>query len=258
MKRLALLALFTVISASPAHAQWPVTDPANLSKLIAIAKTAYDQYQTLRQQLARLEQMNARLQNIERYRTRAILGVSHDTGKYAFGAPMLQGLNVGDPRGDLLSRVLQPIPSPRELAALTVPPQARQTLERAYAGDEILRSFLERGVHNVGANRVFWKDMDQAIDALEDDVTRPANKEHYLTANMDKIAAGTLLARRQDTAINQLLATVVEQQLAKTKQLRESGADWMNAQIRMGQRGQVTNHAVQDGATDDLKNWRFR
>ena len=52
-----------------------------------------------------------------------------------------------------------------------------------------------------------------------------------MTAILDKIAAGELLARRQDMATNQLLSHALEQMLARSKRERDTEAATINMQL---------------------------
>ena len=54
---------------------------------------------------------------------------------------------------------------------------------------------------------------------------------HETTAILDKIAAGQLVARREDMAANQLLSHVLEQLLARSKRQRDSEAAAMNMRL---------------------------
>ena len=79
---------------------------------------------------------------------------------------------------------------------------------------------------------------------------------HELTAVLDKIAAGELLGRRQDTAANQLLSHALEQLLARSKRLRDTEAGNVNMQLLMWRDGPAVNDAFVRGAADALRSWR--
>src|SRR4029077_6087943 len=52
-----------------------------------------------------------------------------------------------------------------------------------------------------------------------------------MTAVLDKVAAGELVARRQDVATNQLLSHALEQLLARSKRMRDAEAALMNMRL---------------------------
>ena len=257
MKRILLAAVLILGVSAPAHAQLIVNDTSNFVKLKEIVKTLYEKYTVIRKQYDRVMLLSARLENMGRYRTKTAGSVIHDTLTYGYAAPLLAGLNSGDPRGALYETTTTRIPGADDLRTLPVSAAQRAELERAMGGVQIRDSLMQRGIHTVGANRVFSRDLDRATQDLEDDVTRPANKEHYLNANMDKLSAAELLGRRYDTQFNQLLSAAVEHQIGRSKQDRDSEAEWMNAQWMAASKGQEKNAAMQAGSTEALKGWRL-
>ena len=77
-----------------------------------------------------------------------------------------------------------------------------------------------------------------------------------MTAVLDKIAAGELLARRQDMATNQLLSHALEQLLARSKRLRDTEAADDEHAARRLRDGRAANDALRRGAADALRTWR--
>ena len=112
-------------------------------------------------------------------------------------------------------------PDPR-LAQL--PLAARQAFERRYATVEITDSVAMMGGHQVALVRGYHDRLQQAVQELQGDVLNDQRGYHEMTAILDKIAAGELLARRQDMASNQLLSHALEQLLARSKRLRDTEA----------------------------------
>ena len=78
---------------------------------------------------------------------------------------------------------------------------------------------------------------------------------HETTAILDKIAAGQLVARREDMATNQLLSHVLEQLLARGKRQRDTEAATMNMRLAASRRSRRRRSVIQ-GAADDLRTWR--
>ena len=98
--------------------------------------------------------------------------------------------------------------------------------------------------------------MQQAIQALESDVVNPRSSYHELTAVLDKVAAGQLLARRQDVAANQLLSHALEQLLARGKRSRDTEAATMNMRLGGLLYGRAAGASLVRGAANDLRSWR--
>jgi len=80
--------------------------------------------------------------------------------------------------------------------------------------------------------------------------------QNIFAAVLDKVAAGELLGRRQDTAANQLLSHALEQLLARSKRLRDTEAGNVNMQLLMWRDGPAVNDAFVRGTADALRSWR--
>jgi hypothetical protein len=79
-------------------------------------------------------------------------------------------------------------------------------MERQYATIEITDSVAMMGGHQVGLARGYHGRLQDAVESLESDVLNGLTRYHEMTAVLDKISAGELLARRQDMLSNQLLS----------------------------------------------------
>ena len=77
-----------------------------------------------------------------------------------------------------------------------------------------------------------------------------------MTAILDKISAGELLARRQDMATNQLLSHALEQMLARSKRERDTEAATINMQLTTWRDAAAANAAFVAGTGDALRTWR--
>ena len=250
----ACLALCTAIVA-PAHAQLVVIDPGNLEQTSLIAERTLQAYRNLVAQYETLVQMAQGLGNMDRYRVPAASIARHDPSRWTYGAPWLQGLNSGDLRGQLYRQTTRPLASPAGIIDI-LPTTARKAVEDAYATVEITDAVAEIAGNQVAQVRGYASALQPAIQALEGDVVNPASRYHELTAELDKIAAGNLLARRQDTATNQLLSHVVEQMLARGKRLRDTEAATMNMRLANLRDGRAAGASLIAGAASDLRTWR--
>ena len=255
MRRIVAVGLFVLAFAIPLRAQLVVIDPGNLAQAILIADRTLREFNTLLAQYQTIVRMAQGLGNLDAYRIPPISITSHDTGRWEYGRPWLQGLNSGDAAGGAYMQVARRLERPGALLA-TLPPAARQAVERAYATIEITDSVAQMGGHQVALVRGYSGRLQAAVNALERDVVNTAPGYHETTAVLDKIAAGQLLAGRQDMAANQLLSHVLEQLLVRSKRQRDSEAAVMNMRLVGLRDGRAASGSVVRGAAHDLRAWR--
>jgi hypothetical protein len=232
-----------------------VIDPANLEQAILIAQRAQWHLEELQAQYQTILRMGRNLGNMEGYRMPPIALTSHDAARFQYGRPWIQGLNSGDATGAAYGSTTLPLERPNAgLARLGA--AARRAFERQYATVEITDSVALMGGHQAGLMRGYHGHLQQAVQALEDDVLNGLLRHHEMTTILDKIAAGELLARRQDMAANQLLSHTLEQLLARSKRLRDTEAATLNMQLVTWRDGTNANHAMRAGMGDALRTWR--
>ena len=256
MFRRFLVGLLVVLMATaPARAQLVVIDPANLTQTILIAERAWQHYQELRRQYETILRMSRGLGNMEGYRIPPVLITGHEPSRWDYGRPWIQALNSGDATGEAyLSTalpLLRPTSTPAQLTAA-----ARQTLERQYATIEIADSVAMMAGHQVAVSRGYHGRLQTAVNALQDDVLNGLLRYHEMTANLDKIAAGELLGRRQEMASNQLLSHALEQLLSRSKRQRDTEAATINMQLVTWRDGRAASEAFVAGSGDALRTWR--
>jgi hypothetical protein len=256
-KRLIAVATVAVgLLARPAHGQLVVNDPLNTAQAIALVQKTISEYQTLVQQYQTIVRMSQSLQNIGRYRTVPIAFSSHDPSRFPYGAPWLTALNSGDARGDLYAQIARSLQRPDAAALARLPPDARRAGENAYATIEITDSIAQRGAHQVALVRGYGGSLQSVVQLLENDILSPASSFHQLTAILDKVTAGELVGRRQDTASNQLLSHALEQLLAQAKRRRDTEVATMNMRLVAMQRGRDVGRSYIEGSADALRTWR--
>ena len=255
-KRLIAVATLAVgLAARPVQGQLVVNDPLNTAQAIALVQKTINEYQTLVQQYQTIVRMSQGLQNMERYRTVPISFSLHDPSRFPYGAPWLTALNRGDERGDLYARIARTVQRPS--AALTrLPPDARRAIENAYATIEITDSIAQRGAHQVALVRGYGGSLQSKVQLLENDTLSSVSALHQLTAILDKVAAGELVGRRQDTASNQLLSHALEQLLAQAKRRRDTEVAVMNMRLTAMQRGRDVGRSYIEGSADAFRSWR--
>jgi len=254
-RRLWIGLVILAVSAAPLRAQIPVIDPANLTQAILIAERTWAHYDELRRQFETIRRMGQGLGNMEGYRVPTIPITRHDPARWEYGRPWIEGLNSGDPSGAAYAATTVPLQRPGERPSrLTA--SARRAFERQYATIEITDTVAMRGGHQVALVRGYHGRLQEAIQSLESDVLNGLLRYHEMTAILDKIAAGELLARRQDMATNQLLSHALEQLLARAKRQRDTEAATINMQVTTWRDAKAANAALVAGSGDALRTWR--
>ena len=254
-RRLLLIVMVVSLIAPPAHAQLVVNDPANLVQTTLIAYRMQQHYAELRAQYLTVLRMAQGLGNMDRYRIPTIPITAHDPSRWDFGRSWIQGLNSGDAswRGVSLDH---PAAAPADQPSLEPHAAARQAMERQYATIEITDSVAMMGGHQVALARGYHGRLQDAVQSLESDVLNGLTRYHEMTAVLDKISAGELLARRQDMLSNQLLSHALEQLLARGKRLRDTEAATINMQLVTWRDARAANEAFVAGTGDALRTWR--
>jgi conjugal transfer/entry exclusion protein len=255
-RRSIAVVLLLSLGAMPLRAQVVVIDPANLIQTILIAERTWQQYDELRQEFETIQRMSRKLGTLDQYRIPAISISGPDASRSEYGRPWIQALNSGDARGLAYFQTVVPLERPRAVDLDRLGPSGRRTFESQYATMEITDSVALMGAHQVALERGYFGRLQDAVQGLENDVLSSRSDAHEMTAVLDKIAAGELLGRRQDTATNQLLSNALEQLLARSKRLRDTEASNMNMQLLMWRQGQAANEAFVEGAADALRTWR--
>ena len=253
-----LLLIVTVVSliAPPAHAQFVVIDPANLVQTTLIAYRMQQHYAELRAQYLTVLRMAQGLGN------HGPLPDSHDPHHGARPEPL--GLRQTVDSGAQQRRCHRRRVSLDDAAAASADAPARRTsprqpdrrMERQYATIEITDSVAMMGGHQVALARGYHGRLQNAVQSLESDVLNGLTRYHEMTAVLDKISAGELLARRQDMLSNQLLSHALEQLLARGKRLRDTEAATINMQLVTWRDARAVNEAFVAGTGDALRTWR--
>jgi hypothetical protein len=247
--------LLVMIVSATARAQIPVIDPENLAQAILIAERTWQHYQQLRQEYETVVRMASGLGNMDKFRVPAIKVTRHDPALWEYGRPWIEGLNNGDPSGAAYAATTVPLQPPNEeLGRLSA--AARRAFERQYATVEITDTVAMRGGHQVALVRGYHERLQAAIQGLESDILNGSSRYHEMTADLDKISAGELLARRQDMATNELLSHALEQLLVRSKRLRDTEAATINMQLTTWRDAAAANAAFAAGTGDALRAWR--
>ena len=253
--RLGVCLLAMGLVAAPASAQLVVIDPGNLAQVVLIAQRTQKLYQQLQAEYQTVLRMSQGLTDLDQYRIPPMTISGLDPARWQFGRPWIQGLESGDPTGaDYLASAL---PLQRPGASLKqLSPEAQQTFERHYASVEIADSVAMLGGHQVALVRNYADRLQTAVQSLQSDVLNQSPSYHELTEDLDKIAVGELLGRREDMASNQLLSHALEQLLAQNKSERDTEASAINMQLVTWRDSQAANDAFVEGTGNALATWR--
>jgi hypothetical protein len=254
-RRLWVTGLVVAVVAAPVQAQLAVIDGANLVQATLIARRVQQHYEELRAQYLTILRLAQGLGSMEGYRIPTIPITRHDPDRWEYGGAWLQGLNTGDAAGAAYLSTAVPLLRPTALPP-SLSTAARQVLARQYATVEITDSVAMMGGHQVALARGYHGRLQDAVQALEGDVLNGLLRYHQMTAILDKVAAGELLARRQDILANQLLSHALEQLLARSKRVRDTEALTLNMQLVTWRDAGAANDAFVAGSGDALRTWR--
>ena len=255
VRRIAVVLVASAWLTMPVSAQFVVIDPGNLAQAVLIAQRAQQVYDQLRAEYQLIVQMSQGLRDLSGYRIPPIAITALDAGPFPYGRPWIEGMNSGDARGTAYFATAVPLQRPG--AALDrLGASARRLFENRYATVEIADSVAMMGGHQVALMRGYHGRLQDAVQKLQDDVLNGSANYHQMTAVLDKISAGELLARRQDMAANQLLSHALEQLLARNKRERDTEAATINMQLTTWRDGRAANDAFAAGTGDALRAWR--
>src|SRR5437660_11906193 len=112
MRRVVLIAIWCVVLATPAFAQFVVIDPANLAQTILIAERTLNEYNMLLRQYQTIVKLARSLGSLDRYRTPPIAMTGHDPSRWPYAAPGMPGLNSGDARRPLYEQTARRLRRP--------------------------------------------------------------------------------------------------------------------------------------------------
>ena len=256
-RRLGLALLVLIVTAPQARAQWVVIDPANLVQTILIATRTEAHYAQLVQQFLTIQRMAQGLSGLSRYTIPAIDVTTIQPSRWEYGRTWLQGLATGDTTGTRYLASVLPLEAP-DTQLSRLPWAARQAYERRLATVEVTDSVAMLGGHQVSLTRSYHDLLQGIVQELQRDVLSSITGYHDMTAILDKVAAGELVARRQDMAGNQLLSHVLEQMLARSKRQRDTEASLLNMQVVNWRDSHAVNEAFVVGTGDALRTWRQR
>jgi hypothetical protein len=253
---LVLVLGLAVVAPQPAAAQIPVIDIGQIIQLARVIAVAYRTYQQAALAYNHLVVMSAPLANMMGFKMYPAPVTYHSwLAQSRYANPLFTALNYGDARGQLLMQVLRLV-GPLNPMLTKMPWEMRESFERAYANLEVADSMLQRTIHVVGAGRTYMTgELARSIQQLEDDTLNPHRSWHQPTASMDKIAAGELIAARQQMQHNIQLSALVELEIRKQMEQRDMEADDLNQRLGVLRHPDATDGLIDDSAAA-LDSWR--
>lgn len=253
--------LLIVAMATPARAQWVVTDPALTARNAGIALLKAQVLERLTAKRDQLRKMAKRLSvftPLARYIAPDVpLWRTHDveSDAVAFSREFQAALNFGDGAGVGFQRVARSRVNPEQTLLDALAPSGRELVGRSLATIDLADSMLTAGTGQTGALRFNGRRETSAIDTLERMVVDPS-AEQSTTAILEKLSGAVLLEARQKQARIQLLAALAEQLLLDNKRLRDTDAAALNMQLGRLRDAKAINTRLLAGAGDDLRTWR--
>ena len=164
-----------------------------------------------------------------------------NTGGNAQGAYQLATQLLGD-YGDALA---------------TIPADQLTRAKTHYATVELADGTNVHSLATLGQLRNHAAATEGAIRGLEDDSYTRASDMNSQIAVLNKINAATVLAVRMGQDTNQLLVSLLEQQLTESKRRRDAEAQEINAQIALQAQEADLLHRHIAGTTEVLAGFRF-
>jgi hypothetical protein len=254
--RIVVVFLIVTLATLPARAQGiPVFDASNLGELIDIVRRVKATFDLAKEEIETVKRMaQGKGGYLGVYRVPAIPTADHDLSRFLYAAPLLEGLNTGDPRGERYTRVMRRVMRPGTLFA-SLPAEARRVLEATFATLEIYDSTSVLGVHQAATSRAYSTQIDELIRLLEADVTSPGSQFHETTAIADNLAVAGLISARQGQNAAMTLSSTLELLVAKNKRSRDAAAAHMNSVITQMEDGGRLGSTLVDGSETALRNW---
>lgn len=257
-KRVPAIVLLLALVSTQARAQIPVTDVAGLAQLIHIVRNVQEIISIMKEEYQTIQRIARGYGgSLFPYRVPSLPPLNHDAGKYDFARLLLDALNTGDPRGEKYTAVVRKVIRPGGLFD-ALPADAQAVMRSAFANIEVADSVATLGIHESSLARGYALRIGQLIERLQDDVTAGGSEMHEVTAIADKLAVGAMIDARLSQNSNQILSSILEQQLAKNLRQRNAMVAQMNMELRRMEDHGDSTEAIIGNATGALQNWRLR
>lgn len=237
---LMLVCALTVVAPVALRAQLAVYDPVNhvaalsqlvqlelqVTRLVQVYSQVRAQYQHLVEQARRVPvDMNARYRGL-RTPWRGLAG--RDT--YGTAAGWVDSSNTGWEVATSYERATQRLRTYTGGLG-TVPPEIAARIRTTYGTVELTDAVTAQGLWTVGRLRNHAGPVEQALRALEDDSYSTAPSMNTQVAVLNKINAAGLTHARLAQDTNNLLLSLLEQQLIDAKHTRDQMTATINADI---------------------------
>ena len=266
-KRIAIC-LVALLAAVPAVAQifggLVVHDPLNELKLIAQLKqmvSEYNQlveeYQMIVAQYNHLKYMGRGLAHLGRYRSWIqpwLSPAATDTYGTTSGwmQAVNQGLNAASGYAGIVEKVGTYGPG-----AVIVPAPQRPRIWREYGGLELRDGANENALAVAGSLRHAAAGNSLALTRLQQDSMADDPDQNTWAALLNKVNAAAVMNAQAGQDANQVLVSLLEQQVLESTRLRNEVARAVNDDIAFRSNGPALAAAQAAGASQAMLNWRM-
>lgn len=263
-RRLAMLAASSVLLAAaviPVRAQLfgVVYDPTNyanaLLRYAQLQQQSMQLVQTYRHLIEQARKVPVDMSGRYRGRPTPWQAISA-TNRYGTSGGWIDAANTGANALDGYQLATQRL-AEYGAAIGSVPPDQLARVKTRYATVELADGTNVHSLSTLGHLRNHAAATDAAIRGLEDDSYAGASDMNSQIAVLNKINAAAVLAVRMGQDTNQLLVSLLEQQLTDAKRHRDAEAQEINAQIALQVQEADLLHRHIAGTTAVLAGFRF-
>ncbi len=142
-------------------------------------------------------------------------------------------------------------------ALQSIPGGQLERVKTGYATVELADAANLHGIEVLGSQRAKARSAEEAIRSLENASLSANDRMHTHIAVLNKINAANMMAVRAGQDTNQLLVSLLEQQITESKRRRDAEAAAINDHIAFQLRARAVARRGIDGTTEVLKHFRL-
>ena len=270
LKAIALLAVVTLLFASPARAIFGlgdvVFDPTNYAQAIKSFIQLQQQYAQLvqiyqqsRQQYEQLIWMAKTVPVNMRARYRAVVTPwtrSTATNTYGTTGGWVTAINTGVGADAGYSQAVQKLDAYGS-AVGNIPSDQLDRVKTSYATIELSDGSNLQALETIGRVRANAPALERTLQALEEDSLSSDPDMNTQVAVLNKINAANLIGLRNTQDTNKLLVSLAEAQIIAAKRTRDAEAQAIHQHVRFMTEGKAALASQADGASAAMLAWRM-
>ena len=268
MKRTIALALLISLTATAAYAQFffsiPVFDATNFANAVERLfqlEQQYSQLVTTYKQLVieyeHMKLMAQRLPNLWQHRfSPTAWRFSQSTNTYGTTAGWTQGINTGIAVAEGYRQAVERL-ALYGSAYDRIPADQIDRARSDYATIELADAANLHGMEVLGAQRAKARTTESAISTLEAVTLDETQSLNTQVAVLNKINATNMMALRAGQDTNQLLVSLLEQQITEAKARRDAEASVINTNIAIRQNALDAGMQGVQGTTEAITAFRI-